>query len=84
MVHVTINSRSGIHARPATLLVQRVKDYPGEVSLIKEGKAFNAKSMLSVMAMGMKCGDEIVINAKGDGEEAFEKELAAFIASIEE
>ena len=64
----TITDPAGIHARPAGLLVKQTQPYASEVSIVKDGKKANAKSMLSVMGLGAKHGEEIVVQADGADE----------------
>ncbi|WP_025028248.1 phosphocarrier protein HPr [Caldalkalibacillus mannanilyticus] len=55
----------GIHARPATLLVNTASKYEAEIRLEYKGKGVNLKSILGVMSLGIRQGDEIVIVARG-------------------
>ena len=74
----TIQDPLGIHARPAGLLVKAAQPYQSEVTIIKEGKKGNAKSMLSIMGLGTKAGDEVVIQADGPDEDEVITELEGF------
>lgn len=48
-----------------------------------EGKTANAKSVISILAAGIKCGDEIELIADGpDEQEALENVAAAFKESL--
>jgi phosphocarrier protein HPr len=64
----TITEASGIHARPATLLVQSVSSFNSEINLEYNGKSVNLKSIMGVMAMGITQGSEIKIVASGSDE----------------
>ncbi|OIJ11550.1 phosphocarrier protein HPr [Anaerobacillus alkalilacustris] len=65
----TITSESGIHARPATLLVNKVTPFSSEVKLEYKGKQVNLKSIMGVMSLGIPQGETIKIIAQGDDEE---------------
>lgn len=65
----TITSESGIHARPATLLVNKVTAFSSEVILEYKGKQVNLKSIMGVMSLGIPQGETIKIIAKGDDAE---------------
>lgn len=66
--------KSGIHARPASVLVSVASDYESEIKIIYKEKTVNLKSILSVMALGIPFGEEFKINAEGlDEEEALKK-----------
>ncbi|WP_042455949.1 phosphocarrier protein HPr [Neobacillus dielmonensis] len=56
---------TGIHARPATLLVQTASRYNSEVSLEYKGKTVNLKSIMGVMSLGIGKGADIKIIAEG-------------------
>ena len=78
---ITIKSKSGIHARPAQLIVQTAEEFACEIFLekIDEGFKANAKSIFNVMAMAGECGDSIQITADGEDEdEALEALLELF------
>jgi phosphocarrier protein HPr len=66
----TIQDMEGIHARPAGLLVNEVKKYENcTIMLYKKSKSGDAKRLLQVMGLGVKCGDTIEVTVEGDGEE---------------
>ncbi len=64
----TVKSESGIHARPATVLVQKASQFTSEVSIEAGGKTSNLKSIMGVMAMGISKGTEIKITTSGPDE----------------
>ncbi|WP_195270066.1 HPr family phosphocarrier protein [Eubacterium sp. 1001713B170207_170306_E7] len=74
----TITDPAGIHARPAGLLVKKTQPYSSEISLVKDGKTGNGKSMLSVMGLGAKNGETITVQADGPDEDTAIAELEAF------
>lgn len=68
---LTIQHPSGLHARPASLLVQEAGKFESKITLVKAGKEVDAKSLLGVMSLAVKKGDEITIRAEGaDAEQA--------------
>ncbi|MDN4594277.1 HPr family phosphocarrier protein [Polycladomyces subterraneus] len=68
---LTIQHPSGLHARPASLLVQEASKFESKITLVKAGKEVDAKSLLGVMSLAVKQGDEITIRAEGaDAEQA--------------
>ncbi len=60
---------TGIHARPATLLVQTASKYDSEINLEYKGKKVNLKSIMGVMSLGIGKGAEIIISAEGKDEQ---------------
>lgn len=69
---VVIGSDSGLHARPAALFVKAAAAAPARVTIrVGEGRAVDARSMLSVLSLGAKKGAEVTLEAEGaDGERA--------------
>ena len=75
-----VRNPSGIHARPASLFVQEASKYASSITVGKVGgDAKDAKSILTVMSLGMTCGCEIEIAADGADEEAAADALVALI-----
>lgn len=63
-----ISSETGIHARPATLLVQAAGKFDSEIILEYKGRSVNLKSIMGVMSLGVGKGAEITISAAGSDE----------------
>ncbi|MBS4207806.1 phosphocarrier protein HPr [Bacillus sp. FJAT-50079] len=78
----TVIADTGIHARPATLLVQTASRFSSDIELGYKDKKVNLKSIMGVMSLGIGKGAEITISANGNDEdeamdsirELFEKE----------
>ena len=67
---VTIGSKVGLHARPASLFAKAVKDSGVPVKIAKDGKPpVNAASLLSLLTLGAEFGDEVTLSAEGEGAE---------------
>ena len=60
---------TGIHARPATLLVQTASKFNSDVNLEYKGKSVNLKSIMGVMSLGVGQGADVTISAEGADEE---------------
>jgi phosphocarrier protein HPr len=78
---VIIGSKSGLHARPASIIVQKAKEFPCQIDFIKAAKTVNAKSLLAVLTLGAENGDQIIIRANG---EKADQALAALVPLLEE
>jgi len=83
MVQVIIKSKNGLHARPASLIVNAATKYTGEVFLLKENSKINAKSIMNIMGMGLLEGDTVQIEATGDNPSTIENELKQIIEGVE-
>lgn len=79
MKSIVITSESGLHARPASLIVNACKNFTSEIFLKKKDKKASARSIMNIMAMGIVKGDEITIEATGDDAEAAEKKILEII-----
>ncbi|MDR1851509.1 MAG: HPr family phosphocarrier protein [Propionibacteriaceae bacterium] len=68
---VAIASSVGLHARPASLFVQAATATGLPVTVAKEGGSpVDARSILAVMALGVKHGETVELSAEGDGADA--------------
>lgn len=76
----TLASAAGLHARPAAALVEAAKAQPVATTIaVGDGTPVNAASLLSVLTLGAKQGDRIVLRADGDGADAALEAIAAVI-----
>lgn len=66
----TIIDDAGIHARPATVLVNTANKFDSDVSLEYNGKTVNLKSIMGVMSLGVVKGAEVKVIATGSDEDA--------------
>ena len=65
-----IKDESGIHARPAGLLVKEAGMFESNIMIQKSNKTADAKRLFSVMGLAAKQGEEIQVTAEGSDEEA--------------
>jgi len=70
----------GLHARPASLFVQAVtaSGLPVKVGRVGQ-KMVDARSILMVMSLGVKCGEEVELTADGGDAEAVLDQLAQML-----
>ena len=64
--HVSLET--GIHARPATLLVQAASKFNSDVTLEYNGKSVNLKSIMCVMSLVVGQNADVVISSDGADE----------------
>lgn len=64
----TIVAETGVHARPATILVQTASKFNSDVNLSYNGKSVNLKSIMGVMSLGVGKNADVTITAEGDDE----------------
>ena len=66
---ITINLSTGLEARPVAQLVQVASQFNSEIYVEIGKKRVNAKSIMAVMSLGVKKGNEVIITADGADEE---------------
>lgn len=67
--NVIIQCKLGLHARPATLFSKSALQFKSKIQIFKDEKSCDAKSILGVLSMCIKCGDEITIQCEGEDEQ---------------
>lgn len=68
----------GIHARPAGMLFKEAKQFSSKIMLQKGEKSADATRMMSVMGLGVKCGDTLSVSIEGADEDAAAGAMQAF------
>jgi phosphocarrier protein len=58
----------GIHARPASMIVQAAIKFKSNIWLIKDGASADAKSIMSVMMLAAAFNSTVTIRATGSDE----------------
>ena len=75
---IVVGSALGIHLRPAGAMCDAAVKYDSHITFAYgEGKTANAKSVISILAAGIKCGDEIELIADGPDEKEAVEALTA-------
>lgn len=75
----TIRDSLGIHARPAGQLVKAIKGFQSKVMITKGDKSVDATRLMSLMGLGVKCGDLVHVTVEGPDEDAAYTEIKAFL-----
>ncbi|RHJ83779.1 HPr family phosphocarrier protein [Bifidobacterium pseudocatenulatum] len=79
-----INDPVGIHARPAAQFSQAVTTSGCTVTIAKEGgNPVPAGSILSIMGLGIKQGDSVVIDVQGADDETVADNLLNILVNAE-
>ncbi|WJM87105.1 fused PTS fructose transporter subunit IIA/HPr protein [Dickeya chrysanthemi] len=69
----TIRNEHGLHARPGAMLVNVIKQFSSEITVTNldgTGKPANGRSLMKVVALGVKSGHRLRFTAKGGDAEA--------------
>lgn len=81
---VKVINPTGLHTRPGTEFVQLAKKFQSEITIRKDNKTGNAKSIIKVLKIGISCGDEIEITASGNDEESAVDSLVEYVKNLTE
>lgn len=76
---VTVKFEGGQEARPIALLVQEAGKFDSKIYLELDNKKVNAKSIMGMMSLGLKGGDEIQVSADGSDEDKALKSVCGFL-----
>jgi len=63
---IVIPNPTGLHARPSAVLAGAAKTFTADIVLQKDKRHANAKSLVSIMALEVSCGDQVCIQATGE------------------
>ncbi|MDR3012449.1 MAG: HPr family phosphocarrier protein [Chitinispirillales bacterium] len=66
--NVKVTNTLGIHARPASMIVQTAVKYKSSVQIMRGSAQVDAKSIMSVMMLAAAYGTEVTIRADGEDE----------------
>ncbi|MEM6160830.1 fused PTS fructose transporter subunit IIA/HPr protein [Erwinia sp. P6884] len=80
----TIRNEHGLHARPGTALVSVIKQFNCDVTVINldgSGKPANGRSLMKVVALGVKKGHRLRFSASGEDARAALDAIGEAIAS---
>lgn len=74
--NVTILNRAGIHARPASMIVQTAQQFDSSIWIEKEDVKINAKSIMNILTLGATYQTKLVVSAEGPDEDEAVAELS--------
>ena len=77
---VKISNKLGLHARASAKLSKLAGTFRSEVSLARNGRRVNAKSIMGVMMLAAGIGTEVTMETDGEREQECMDALMALIA----
>lgn len=80
---VIVKSSTGLHARPATLLVKKASSFKSDIYIEYNDKKANVKSLIGVLSLGVTKDSEVTISASGDDETFAIEEMVKLIQSLD-
>ena len=76
-----VKEEVGIHARPAGILAKEAKKYASTITITNEaGKSAEARKLMAVMGLGVKCGQKVTVTIEGEDEETVAPVIESFFA----
>ena len=66
---LTVINESGIHARPAALIVETATKFHSTILFVKDGMRANAKSIMNIMLLAAEPGAVIRVESEGPDEQ---------------
>lgn len=67
--NVKVKNRTGIHARPAGMLVKAASKFESTIQLVYKEKTINAKGIMAVLSAGIVGGAEVELICDGPDEQ---------------
>jgi phosphocarrier protein len=81
-ITVKVGSTVGLHARPAALFVQAAARQPVPVRIGKPGgDSVDARSILLVLGLDARGGQDVILSAEGEGAQGALDELATLVST---
>lgn len=82
---VVVKNRTGLHTRPATVIVKLLQNCKSNVTFKYKKETINAKSILSILMLAARKNSKIMIEVEGaDAEETLSKLVKAFDEEFED
>ncbi|GAB4580533.1 MAG: phosphoenolpyruvate--protein phosphotransferase [Anaerolineales bacterium] len=75
-INLVIQNKTGLHARPAKVLVNLAKQFKADIRIQHGPKKANAKSMVSILTLGAGKGSSITLEVDGEDEDLALDEIA--------
>ena len=68
-LNIVLENKTGLHARPASMLVEVAKDFESDIKIELNEQTYVAKSMMSILSMGATEGSELTFLIDGSDED---------------
>ena len=78
---IALPNPTGLHARPAAVFSKAAAESGADVTVSKDDRTANAKSLLSLLTLDCHKGDVVTITVEGDDSDRILDELIALVES---
>ena len=76
---MTVQLSRGLQARHTALFAREACSFQSDIFIVKDGKCVSGKSIMKIMALAVKQGDEIMLLTNGVDEHAAARTLEEFL-----
>lgn len=83
-IKLVIKNETGLHARPAAMVVSEAGKYKSTLTIKKGEREVNIKSILGLLSLGASKGDEITVKADGEDENQAVEAIVKMIEDLKE
>jgi len=80
---IMVHLNRGLQARNATEFVFKASSFNSDICLMKGGREVAAKSIMGVMSLAVRQGEEIILSAKGKDNQKAIVTLERFLSKAE-
>ncbi len=76
---IAVKKTHGLHARPATIFVQRANKFHSSVRVEKDGEVVDGKSIIAILSLGVNAGMNVRLIVEGDDATEAMEDLKGFL-----
>jgi phosphotransferase system HPr (HPr) family protein len=76
---ITVGLRRGLQAQGATEFVKKASSFNCEININKDGRFVAGKSIMGVMCLAVRKGDDVVLIVEGNDEQKAIEDLTIFL-----
>ncbi|MFE1600391.1 phosphoenolpyruvate--protein phosphotransferase [Methylobacterium sp. ID0610] len=78
----TVDYPTGLHARPASHWVETARACPARIQVRHGAQVADAKNLIALLQLGLRCGDAVVISAEGEDEAGSLARICAAVTGL--
>lgn len=76
---ITVKEAHGLHARPATSLIEQLKEFNGDVYIEHKGKFADARNLIAILGLGVEKDSNIKVYINGDDADKIAEFIRTFL-----
>lgn len=79
--NMTIEIKTGLEARPVAVFVQLASQFESSIYVEYGSKKVNAKSIMGMMTLGLRTGEEVMLHVDGTDESEAINSIEEFLST---